>query len=125
MNTDKNPREQAVKESRREGHNKAKRIAFGLRNARLLSRLHGIKTMAPMVNTKLIEAVEAEWRAIGRQADAKRRTLASGQCSSDHDDCGQPALRAVPPFMQAETDLDREIRQCGKRARERMRRAVR
>jgi len=64
VNTDKNPREQAVKESRREGHNKAKRIAFGLRNARLLSRLHGIKTMAPMVNTKLIEAVEAEWRAI-------------------------------------------------------------
>ena len=77
------------------------------------------------MNNSLIRELDKQWAAISREAAAKRRALESGQCSSDHDDCGQPALRAVPPFMQAETDLDREIRQCGKRARERMRRAVR
>ena len=76
------------------------------------------------MNNSLIRAVDKEWRAISREADAKRRTLASGQCSSDHDDCGQPALRAVPPFMQAETDLDQKIRECGKRARERFQRRI-
>jgi len=72
--------------------------------------------MAPMVNTKLIEAVEAEWRAIGRQADAKRRAIG---------DCGQPARRAAPPpFIRSDTSTDTMIRTWGKAARERMRRAV-
>ena len=77
------------------------------------------------MNNKLIRELDKQWAAISREAAAKRRALESGDLhTSDLDGCGQPALRAVPPFMQAETDLDQKIRECGKRARERFQRRI-
>ena len=68
------------------------------------------------MNNSLIRELDKQWAAISREAAAKRRAIG---------DCGQPARRAAPPpFIRSETDLDKQIRECGKAARERFQRRV-
>jgi len=77
------------------------------------------------VNNSLIRELDKQWAAISREAAAKRRALESGDVHSSDYDCGLSPRRAVPPpFMRPETDLDKQIRECGKAARERFQRRV-